>query len=152
MATQPLPSQFRGIYHRVAKRLGVDPSYVSRVARHERRSEAVAAELKKEVDRILFASRKVLTESVLAQVELALTLCKQARKARENGESDNGCLRCARQASEGAFRIIAKLGVEAAEYGEIRGKANRLHAELRQLDDEARTDPSGTKETTSLAN
>jgi hypothetical protein len=48
-----LASLFRGIYNRVADQLGVGPSYVSRVARGERRSEAVQIALNKEMKRIL---------------------------------------------------------------------------------------------------
>src|SRR6202045_2160800 len=45
----PSISLFRGIYNRVAKRLGVDPSYVSRVARGERKSAVVEKALEEEV-------------------------------------------------------------------------------------------------------
>src|ERR1700730_8156718 len=45
----PSVSLFRGIYNRVAKRLGVDPSYVSRVARGERKSGVVEKALAEEV-------------------------------------------------------------------------------------------------------
>lgn len=47
----PIPSVslFRGIYNRVAKRLSVDPSYVSRVARGERKSVLVEKALAEEV-------------------------------------------------------------------------------------------------------
>lgn len=45
----PSVSLFRGVYNRVAKRLGVDPSYVSRVARGERRSADVEKALAEEV-------------------------------------------------------------------------------------------------------
>jgi DNA-binding transcriptional regulator YdaS (Cro superfamily) len=45
----PSVSLFRGVYNRVAKRLGVDPSYVSRVARGERKSAAVEKALADEV-------------------------------------------------------------------------------------------------------
>jgi len=48
-----LPSLLRGLYARVARQLDVDPSYVSRVARGQRRSEAVTLALKEEMDRIL---------------------------------------------------------------------------------------------------
>ena len=41
-----LVSLFHGLYSRVAQRLGVHPSYVSRVARGDRESEAVTAALK----------------------------------------------------------------------------------------------------------
>jgi transcriptional regulator with XRE-family HTH domain len=49
MASFPSVSLFRGIYNRVAKRLGVDPSYVSRVARGERKSAVVEKALADEV-------------------------------------------------------------------------------------------------------
>jgi hypothetical protein len=44
-----LPSLCRGIYNRVAQRLGCDPSYVSRVARGERKSEAISEALRAEI-------------------------------------------------------------------------------------------------------
>jgi CheY-like chemotaxis protein len=43
---------FRGIYSRVARQLGVDRSYVSRVARGERRSEQVEDALREELRRL----------------------------------------------------------------------------------------------------
>ncbi len=43
---------YRGIYSRVADRLGVDPSYVSRVARGERESEQVRIALDTELAQI----------------------------------------------------------------------------------------------------
>src|SRR5277367_4432568 len=46
----PVLSIFRGLYQRVAAKLGVDPSYVSRVARGERQSEKVLAALQEEMD------------------------------------------------------------------------------------------------------
>jgi len=49
MTSIPSVSLFRGIYNRVAKRLGVDPSYVSRVARGERKSGVVEKALADEV-------------------------------------------------------------------------------------------------------
>ena len=49
MTSIPAVSLFRGIYNRVAKRLGVDPSYVSRVARGERKSAVVEKALAEEV-------------------------------------------------------------------------------------------------------
>jgi hypothetical protein len=48
-----LASIFRGLYVRVASRLGVDPSYVSRVARGERKSEEVEAVLEQETRKII---------------------------------------------------------------------------------------------------
>lgn len=49
MSLIPSVSLFRGIYNRVARRLGVDPSYVSRVARGERKSAVVEKTLADEV-------------------------------------------------------------------------------------------------------
>ncbi len=46
---QCLPSLCRGIYNRVAQKVGCDPSYVSRVARGERTSEAVSEALRAEI-------------------------------------------------------------------------------------------------------
>ena len=45
-------SLYRGIYSRVARELGIDPSYVSRIARGERQSTKVEAALLKEIRRI----------------------------------------------------------------------------------------------------
>jgi hypothetical protein len=53
-----LPSLFRGVYSRVARKLKIDPSYVSRVARGERNSEEIARALDIELRRIsVLASR-----------------------------------------------------------------------------------------------
>jgi len=43
---------YRGLYVRIAKKLGVDPSYVSRVARGERFSDPVESALRQEVHQI----------------------------------------------------------------------------------------------------
>src|ERR1700684_3142288 len=48
-----LASLIRGLYGRVARKLKVDPSYVSRVARGERQSDAIEASLEKELRRIM---------------------------------------------------------------------------------------------------
>lgn len=135
MSTHALPSLFRGVYHRVARRLGVDPSYVSRVARRERRSEAVSAALKREVERILNASETVLAQSVSAQMELALTFCEWARKARARGRRD-GYAACARQAADSAFRFLTRLKLEPGEFVELNNRAEQLKRELRRVDQE----------------
>lgn len=46
-----LLSLSRGLYHRVAQKVGCDPSYVSRVARGERKSEVVSEALREEMQR-----------------------------------------------------------------------------------------------------
>jgi hypothetical protein len=48
-----LASLIRGLYGRVARQLRVDPSYVSRVARGERRSADIEGALEKELRRIM---------------------------------------------------------------------------------------------------
>lgn len=48
-----IASLIRGLYARVAHQLKVDPSYVSRVARQERRSAEIEAFLKREIRRII---------------------------------------------------------------------------------------------------
>jgi hypothetical protein len=48
-----LASLVRGLYGRVAHQLKVDPSYVSRVARGERQSEAIVAALEHEMLHIM---------------------------------------------------------------------------------------------------
>ena len=54
-----LVSRMRGLYKHVADRLGVDPSYVSRVARGERKSPKIEASLNREVPKLLaFAAPK----------------------------------------------------------------------------------------------
>lgn len=53
-----LPSFYRGIYKRVAKKLGCDPSYVSRVARGERASDAVSHALETELSHAMVLTNK----------------------------------------------------------------------------------------------
>jgi hypothetical protein len=48
-----LVSAFRGLYRRVANRLNIDPSYVSRVARGERQSREIEAALEDEMRQTL---------------------------------------------------------------------------------------------------
>ena len=51
-------SLYRGIYSRVAQQLGVDRSYVSRVANGQRRSPKIEKALLKEINRIERLSRR----------------------------------------------------------------------------------------------
>jgi len=53
-----LASLIRGLYGRVAAHLDVDPSYVSRVARGERQSEAIEAALQREMSKIMKIVKK----------------------------------------------------------------------------------------------
>lgn len=48
-----LASLTRGLYKRVADKFGVDPSYVSRIARGERRSPKIESSLNREVSKLL---------------------------------------------------------------------------------------------------
>ena len=45
-------AEYRGLYNRVARETGVDPSYVSRIARGERRNPQVEEALLKELKRL----------------------------------------------------------------------------------------------------
>lgn len=55
-----LPTLYRGIYNRVARKVGCDPSYVSRVARGERTSTEICRALELEIRRTLeLGSRKI---------------------------------------------------------------------------------------------
>jgi hypothetical protein len=58
-----LPTLYRGIYNRVAEKVGCDPSYVSRVARGERTSDAVAKALEAEIRHTLAMSSRQLGQS-----------------------------------------------------------------------------------------
>ena len=49
---------YRGVYRRVAAQIGVDPSYVSRVARGERISLEIQNSLAAELDRIAALNRR----------------------------------------------------------------------------------------------
>jgi hypothetical protein len=53
-----LASVTRGLYQRVAEKFGVDPSYVSRIARGERRYPKIEAFLNHEVQRIVASLSK----------------------------------------------------------------------------------------------
>ena len=46
-----LPSLYRGMYNRIAVKIGCDPSYVSRVARGERSSNEIAKALQVEIQK-----------------------------------------------------------------------------------------------------
>jgi hypothetical protein len=56
-------SLFRGLYARVARKLGVDVSYVSRIARGERKSKAADKALTKEFRRVVASMRNHLGRS-----------------------------------------------------------------------------------------
>jgi len=53
-----LASRLRGLYGRIARQLGIDPSYVSRVARGERQSELVDNALRQELTKIINRARQ----------------------------------------------------------------------------------------------
>jgi hypothetical protein len=46
-------SMIKGMYGRVARKINVDPSYVSRVARGKRRSDRIEASLERELRKIM---------------------------------------------------------------------------------------------------
>ncbi|MBV9482352.1 MAG: hypothetical protein JO249_16610 [Acidobacteria bacterium] len=61
-ALYSLPILYRGIYNRVADKVGCDPSYVSRVARGERSSSAVARALENEIRHTMMLSTRHLQQ------------------------------------------------------------------------------------------
>ena len=77
----PVLSVFRGLYQRVAAKLGVDPSFVSRVARGERRSPAVLAALREEMS--------VIREH-LNKLDESLGDNRQVDGQQRDGKSSNG--------------------------------------------------------------
>jgi hypothetical protein len=58
-----LVTEYRGIYNRIAAQTGVDPSYVSRIARGERTNAQVESALLKEVSRLHQLSMKLVASS-----------------------------------------------------------------------------------------
>jgi phage FluMu protein Com len=56
-------SLFRGLYGRVARNLGVDVSYVSRIARGERKSEAAEKALTREFNKAVSVMTNALVRS-----------------------------------------------------------------------------------------
>jgi hypothetical protein len=79
----PVLSIFRGLYQRVAAKLGVDPSFVSRVARGERRSPAVLAALREEMS--------VIREH-LNKLDESLGADGQSNGQQKDGKISNGHL------------------------------------------------------------
>ena len=75
---QCLPSLCRGLYHRVAQKVGCDPSYVSRVARGERTSPAVSEALRAEI------------QLAFAKASAFATAPKSERGNGANGGGGNG--------------------------------------------------------------
>jgi transcriptional regulator with XRE-family HTH domain len=66
-ALYSLPALYRGLYNRVAERVGCDPSYVSRVARGERTSEEVARALETEIRQTLAVTSRQLSREGAAR-------------------------------------------------------------------------------------
>jgi hypothetical protein len=58
-----LASVMRGLYKRVSDKHGVDPSYVSRVARGERRSPEIVASLNREISKLLTSVSMIGTKA-----------------------------------------------------------------------------------------
>jgi hypothetical protein len=72
-------SLFRGLYARVAHKLGVDVSYISRIARGERKSKVAEKALTKEFNKVVTVMRNgsVLSgEKVYIVVALVCPRCK----------------------------------------------------------------------------
>jgi len=107
----PALSIFRGLYQRVAAKLGVDPSYVSRVARGERQSAQVLAALQEEMDVI----RQHLNNQN-GQQNAYLPNGKAKDGDLQNGKLQNG------KASDGAFRDAKALNGASRDGQRAAGK------------------------------
>jgi hypothetical protein len=53
----------RGLFARVAKKLGLDPSYISRVANGERKSKRISQAIESELNKIQASGRKTAPSS-----------------------------------------------------------------------------------------
>ena len=56
-------SLFRGLYARVARKLGVDVSYISRIARGERKSKVAEKAITREFNKVLASIRNTSARS-----------------------------------------------------------------------------------------
>jgi hypothetical protein len=98
-------SLFRGLYARVARNLGVDVSYVSRIARGERKSKAADKALAKEFKRVVAAMGNCSAQAskmLLVGVLLKCPRCKALQEVHIIARSEIGrasgerisCVRC----------------------------------------------------------
>ena len=76
-----LASLIRGLYGRVARQLKLDPSYVSRVARGERRSAEIEVLLERELRRIMALVKTKRSGSSLKKSKAARAKAKKKVKA-----------------------------------------------------------------------
>lgn len=98
-------SLFRGLYARVARKLGVDVSYISRIARGERKSKVAERALTREFNKVVSVMRNGSAPSGKKQylvVTLQCPRCKTQQKVhiavragfgRPDGETIS-CIQC----------------------------------------------------------
>jgi hypothetical protein len=72
----------RGLFARVAKRLRLDPSYVSRVANGERHSKRISLAIEAELNRMHAANAKIAQSSPKSPVLLASMNPRPSRPGR----------------------------------------------------------------------
>jgi hypothetical protein len=72
-------SLFRGLYGRVAHNLGVDVSYISRIARGQRKSKVGERALAREFNRVVAAMRKDLGRSGTKLFVVVTLQCPRCR-------------------------------------------------------------------------
>lgn len=73
---------FRGLYARVADDLGVDPSYVSRIARRQRKSKVTEKALDREFSKaVAFVSKLSMKNRTLTNAKTSATLSRTRRSA-----------------------------------------------------------------------
>jgi hypothetical protein len=76
-------SLFRGLYARVARKSGVDVSYVSRIARGERKSKAVEKALKKEFNKAVSVMRNGSLRSGIRDYMVVLLQCPRCKTSQK---------------------------------------------------------------------
>jgi len=76
-------SLFRGLYARVGQKLGIDPSYISRIARGERQSKVIAKALTKEFNKVVKVMRNGSarpSKKLDVEITLQCPRCKTLQK------------------------------------------------------------------------
>jgi hypothetical protein len=88
-------SLFRGLYARVARDLGVDVSYISRIARGERKSTIAERAINKEFNKVVTTMRNgpiLITKKPYASVTLRCPRCKASQKVHIASRPEFGML------------------------------------------------------------
>lgn len=149
-----LPSQLRGVYHRVAQRLRVDPSYVSRVANGQRRSKHISKALQREIQRSLrelFAlerspslsaavlrscwqkqQRVTATQLINNILDTILVFAHSASIAAPDSDAKHRCLMSAYNSHNDVRSLLGHVTVSKSDARKIQRKLDLAEAALHQ--------------------